>query len=142
MIKTGDVIELDKEFWVPESGNASFIFTFDPLPLKTKSFDFIESDCDECYKIYGVSLNNESEFPKFPDGLPDEYKVEALDGEVPDPIFKVGNSVININVLGYTPSVNMELLLIENRLLTNYVEYTLKLHSLGTTRLSFEQYGT
>ena len=40
MIKTGDGIELDKEFWLPESGNASFILTFDPLPLKTKSFDF------------------------------------------------------------------------------------------------------
>ena len=37
MIKTGDGIELDKEFWLPESGNASFILTFDPLPLKTKS---------------------------------------------------------------------------------------------------------
>ncbi|MBO7597508.1 MAG: TlpA family protein disulfide reductase [Bacteroidales bacterium] len=30
--------------------------TFDPLPKGTKSFDFIEGDCDGCFKIEGIKI--------------------------------------------------------------------------------------
>src|SRR5690606_12544750 len=45
-------------FWMPESGRASFTLTFEPLPMDTKSFNFIESDCEDCFKIWGISLSD------------------------------------------------------------------------------------
>ena len=41
IIRSGEGIELDSLFWMPESGRASFTLTFDPLPMDTKSFNFI-----------------------------------------------------------------------------------------------------
>ena len=58
MIRSGEGIDLDSLFWMPESGRASFTLTFEPLPLETESFDFIESDCQDCFKIWGIDLNN------------------------------------------------------------------------------------
>lgn len=58
MIRSGEGIELDSLFWMPESGRASFTLTFDPLPMDTKSFNFIESDCEDCFKIWGISLSD------------------------------------------------------------------------------------
>lgn len=55
-IRSGDGIDLDSLFWMPQSGEASFKLIFEPLPLNTGQFDFIESDCDDCFKIYGVNL--------------------------------------------------------------------------------------
>lgn len=59
MIRNGEGIELDSLFWMPKSGKASFTLTFDPLPMDTESFDFIESDCKDCFKIWGINLSNQ-----------------------------------------------------------------------------------
>ena len=45
IIKTGDGIELDKEVWLSESGNASVILICDHLHVNTKVFDCIDSAC-------------------------------------------------------------------------------------------------
>lgn len=58
MIRSGEGIELDSLFWMPESGRASFTLTFDPLPMDTESFNFIESDCEDCFKIWGINLSD------------------------------------------------------------------------------------
>ena len=70
MIRSGEGIDLDSLFWMPESGRASFTLTFEPLPLETESFDFIESDCEDCFKIWGVDLNNK---PSALTEIPEEY---------------------------------------------------------------------
>ena len=41
----------DSLFWMPDSGEASFQLTFQPLPFGTKKFDFIESDCDRLHRV-------------------------------------------------------------------------------------------
>lgn len=46
-------ITLDKEFFMPESGEAEFSLTFEPLPSGIKSFNFKES---ENWKIMGIRL--------------------------------------------------------------------------------------
>ena len=58
MINNGEGIDLDSLFWMPESGEASFKLLFEPLPVNTKTFDFMEGDCEECFKIWGVDLVN------------------------------------------------------------------------------------
>ena len=73
MIRTGEGIELDSLFWMPESGRASFTLTFEPLPLDTESFDFIESDCEDCFKIWGITLTNKYSNHAI---IPDEYLQE------------------------------------------------------------------
>ena len=41
-------------------GPGSFVhFDFDPLPQNSMTFDFIESDCEDCFKIYGIDLVND-----------------------------------------------------------------------------------
>ncbi|MDR3296877.1 MAG: TlpA family protein disulfide reductase [Prevotellaceae bacterium] len=49
-------IELSEKFWMPDSGRASFKLFFPPLPPTVSRVDFIESDCEECFKIWGIRL--------------------------------------------------------------------------------------
>jgi thiol-disulfide isomerase/thioredoxin len=49
-------IEPDKEFWMPESGTASFKLYFPPLPPEVTRIDFLEGDCDNCFKTWGIRL--------------------------------------------------------------------------------------
>ncbi len=60
MIRSSEVIELDLLFWMPQSGEIRFKLIFDPLPIETTTFDFIGSDSDDYYTIYGVDLMEES----------------------------------------------------------------------------------
>ena len=61
-IKSGDGITLNEEFWMPESGTASFRLIFPPLPKDTKTFDFIEGNDKGAFKVWGIHLDGE--YPK------------------------------------------------------------------------------
>lgn len=56
-IRKGVGITLDKEFWMPESGEAEFQLLFPPIPANVTSLDFSEGDFDGAYKIWGIQLN-------------------------------------------------------------------------------------
>ena len=60
-LKSTQGIEADSLFWMPETGEASFRLSFEPLPRDTRSFDFIESDCNECFKLFGIDLTGKTE---------------------------------------------------------------------------------
>lgn len=45
-----------KKFWMPAEGKAAFTLTFGPLPPGVKSFDFIESNSEDAFKLFGVAL--------------------------------------------------------------------------------------
>ena len=49
-------ITLGKEFYMPESGEAEFTLTFQPLPMDTKTFSFQEGDKQGDWRIEGVRL--------------------------------------------------------------------------------------
>ena len=53
---TGSDIILDEYTQVPFDKLGHCRLTFAPLPKGTKSFDFIEGDCDGCFKIEGVKI--------------------------------------------------------------------------------------
>ena len=77
MIREGQGIDLDSLFWMPKSGEASFKLVFDPLPNNTEKFDFIESDCEDCFKIYGIDLvNSRMELPEIPRQFIRDYQPE------------------------------------------------------------------
>ena len=42
VIPAAEGCELDKQFWMPDSGRASFRFTFPPISKRAKTMDFID----------------------------------------------------------------------------------------------------
>lgn len=141
MLQGSEGIEPDSLFWMPDSGEASFVLKFGPLPAGTKSFDFIESDCDDCFKLYGVDLTGRKEY--HPEGLPRELQKTPKDGPVPDPVFAVGETTMNIHLLGYREGMNKNIAVYVNSLLNDQKENLATVDpETGTATVRFEQYGT
>ena len=63
-VRKGIGITLDKEFWMPESGEAEFQLTFPPIPQNVTCLDFSEGDFEGAYKIWGIQLDKKT-FSKF-----------------------------------------------------------------------------
>lgn len=143
MLQGSEGILPDSLFWMPDSGEASFVLKFGPLPRGTKSFDFIESDCDDCFKLYGVDLTGKKEYPRYPEGLPRELRKAPEDGPVPKPILAVGTTTVNVRLLGYRRGMAKEVAMYVNSLLNGQEEHTAAIDpESGMATLQFEQYGT
>lgn len=56
IITKSEGIPLDEEFYMPDSGEHAFTLYFPPIDPKTKKIDFIESDCEGCFKTYDIEL--------------------------------------------------------------------------------------
>lgn len=142
-IRGSEGIQLDSLFWMPDSGEASFVLKFGPLPRVTKTFDFIESDCDDCFKLYGVDLTGKKEYSPYPEGLPRELRKAPKDAAVPDPILKVGETTVNIHLLGFREGMFKEVALYVNSLLTGQDGHTAEIDpKTGIATFRFEQYGS
>ena len=119
-----------------------FVLRFPPLPRGTKSFDFIESDCDDCFKLYGVDLTGKTEYPEFPEGLPRELRKAPKDGPVPDPIFAVGETRVNIHLLGFREGMYKDMTLYINSMLTGHERKDAPIDpETGVATFKFGQYG-
>ena len=53
-LKSCDGMELDKEVHLTDHNQANLVFHFEPLPKKTKRFDFIEGDGPGAFRILGI----------------------------------------------------------------------------------------
>ena len=62
---TKAVPELDKEFWMPASGEVDFVMTFEPLPKGVERFDLIEPNGWQVLNVRSTSL--------LPQGITDTY---------------------------------------------------------------------
>ena len=51
-----DGITLGEQFWMPESGEAEFSVTFEPLPLDAKMFDFQEGEGEDSWRMQNIRL--------------------------------------------------------------------------------------
>lgn len=94
-------IDLDKEFWMPESGEATFQLVFPPLKRSAKTIDFIEgADVSDGYRIYSIQLKDVTPNIKLPKG----FKQAEVDKNAPlsEPAFIYGKATIKGKVLGYT----------------------------------------
>lgn len=100
MIRSGQGIELDSLFWMPKSGEASFKLVFDPLPENTRTFDFIESDCEDCFKLYGINLVNKR--LKLPP-IPAEFSQKHPSKNNYRSGLEKGEATVSGKLLGYTP---------------------------------------
>ncbi len=143
MLTGAEGIQPDSLFWMPETGEASFTLRFEPMPADTRTFDFIESDCEECFKLYGIDLTGKKAYD-MPAGLPQDVANVAIPDAVPDPIFECGQTTVRIHFLNYRPEYNIRSAnLYVNTLLGKQNELEFKVDpKTGVGEVSFMQYGT
>lgn len=142
----GEGIKVNDYHWMPESGESSFQLYFPPLPRSVKTIDFIESDCEECFKIFDIRLQKgvapSENIAQVPAGMKKE--VTPSSKELPEPILEVGKTKLKIHLLGYRPELrikSMEMYL--NQFLTvGQEELTAPVDEQGICQFEFEQYGT
>ena len=53
-LRSLDGMETDKETFLTEHGSTDVVLHFEPLPMNTKSFDFIEGYADGAWKLLGI----------------------------------------------------------------------------------------
>ena len=103
-IRTIEGGEINKYMHLSNKGEHSFKAIFEPIPLNTKQFDFIE-EAKGGFCIWGVDLTGKRKFDRYPEGLPKELRGKKKDCPMPEPIFKTGESTLNIHFLGYRPEM-------------------------------------
>lgn len=134
MIRHGEGITLDSLFWMPQSGQASFKLVFEPLPLNTPMFDFIEGDCESCFKVYGVDLlNSRLQLPP----IPEEFARKHQPEENFVPGFEEGEARISGRLLGYMSAPDEIKLRYTDPLVGNEVELSMPIAPDGTFGTSF-----
>ncbi len=98
-------IEPDKEFWMPESGEATFQLVFPPLKRGAKSIDFTEGpEVNGGWKIWDIQLKSK-ELPKL--NLPKELLTQQTDKEaaLPQPTSAYGEATLKGHLLDYKPGM-------------------------------------
>ena len=104
-VQSGVGIELDKEFWMPESGEAEFQLVFPRLRNGAKYFNFSEGpEVEGGFSIWGVQLKG-NELPELQ--LPEEVLTQKVDKDAPlvEPVLKYGEATIKGKVLDYQPGM-------------------------------------
>ncbi len=132
----------DSLFWMPESGRASFRLIFEPLPVRAQSFDFIESDCDDCFKLYGIDLTGKTSY-ETPRDLPSEVLVEPADNAFCEPVFEVGETTVRMHLIGYREGLGKRVELYVNTMFGTQKTYTSEVDpATAIATFRFDQYGT
>lgn len=119
-IQSGIGIDLDKEFWMPESGEAEFQLVFPRLRNGAKHFDFSEgAEVNGGFNIWGVQLKS-NELPELK--LPKVMLAQEVDKEAPleVPELKYGKATVKGKVLDYQPGMPDVILLMVNNPLVGY----------------------
>ena len=135
--------EIDQYFWMPASGEASFKVVFEPLPMRTESFDFIEGSAPTDWNVYGIDLTGTKKFESVK-GVPEDA-VKATENhpeKLPAPEFTIGETTLKIHLLnnrkGNQPKVTVYL----NSILGTQEEMTVSEYQKeNETELKFWQYG-
>lgn len=118
-IVSAEGIELDKEFWMPDSGEAQFTLTFPPMPAGVNSVDFIEGYEQGAFRIWGIRLDGK--LPKI--SIPKPEKLSA-DATLPEIKQEYGKALFKVKVLGYRPDDQMSLVFWEPHDLLSSTEYS------------------
>ncbi len=105
-VRQGVGIELGQEFWMPESGEATFSLIFPPLPASVKSFDFVEGEGERDFNLFGISLTGKLPKLQLPKGLEKAEKTTPV--ALPAPEIKEGTAIISGRILDYKPSFRMK----------------------------------
>lgn len=124
MLQSSEGIPLNQLIRSDESGKIVFSLIFPPVDTATRQIDFIESDCDHCFKIYGLALTPDVQLERL--SVPrDVRKAAAIkdDGKaLPAPQLKYGKAVLKGSLLGYRPAINTKVNVYVNNPVTGVQE--------------------
>jgi len=144
VITGSDSIGLNEEFWMPENGEHRFTLFFPPLPKGTKTFDFIETDCDACFKIWDIDLTGKAKAyqPELPDDILN-FKINK-DYELPEPIFKAAKTEVTLHLTGLKEGFSSEepKLMLSNVLTQGWDEYIGEKEANGKYSFKIDLYST
>lgn len=104
-LRSGIGITPDKEFWMPESGEAEFQLVFPPLPDSVTSVDFTEgADIENGFSIWGIQVKGKK-LPKLM--LPKEAIIHKADAkaELPEPVIGYGKAILKGKLLDFYPGM-------------------------------------
>jgi thiol-disulfide isomerase/thioredoxin len=117
---SADGINLDEEIFVNESGKIAFSMTFPPIDPNTEQIDFIESNCEGCFKTWGIELKS--------DTLTHRIRIpESITNRIADPrdqtplqtqTFRDENAIIKGQIIGYVPEMISDIIFYVNNPIT------------------------
>lgn len=123
-LRSGIGITPDKEFWMPESGEAEFQLIFPPVAANATSIDFTEGEgIQDGFSIWGIQLKGK----KLPElVLPKEIAVHPVDRSttLPEPIIQYGEATVKGKLLDYGPGMLKEISLYPNEAFKGFEEAT------------------
>lgn len=143
LINGSDGIVLHEYHWMPESGESSFMLKFPPLPRNTKTFDLIESDCESCFKIYGIELEPGKKTDHLASVPKEIREADYSQAQLPEIKLAGGDTQVKVHLLGYrdgmlpptTTGYIMPLLIKDQQ------EITAPIDKEGNIDFNFRQYG-
>lgn len=92
---------------IPESGRSEVTLSFEPVPRDVHEINFVEKDFN--WKIWGIQLVGTEPYVYLPSFLENQTLEQTPDLALP--VLKVGRNVINGYLLGYDPSMEVEMTL-------------------------------
>lgn len=107
-IRTTEGIPINKEFYMPESGEVHFQMIFPPLPETVSAVDFSEGDIPGGWNIWGIQLKSHN-LPKLelPEGIVTTKPNKKT--TLIDPVFTDGKATLKGKILDYQPGMNKTL---------------------------------
>ena len=136
-------VVIDKKLAMPEDGDSLFVLKFAPMPINTKSFDFIEGHEDTAWRLHDIDLTGKPA-DAYKKGLPKRIKTTPKSVcDVPEFVFKIDETTLNIHVLGYKPSYGESLKVYVRTMFGGQQEQKVDFDpETGIGRVTFRQYGT
>ena len=133
----------DEKLHMPADGDSLFTLKFAPIPLNTKSFDFIEGHGEGAFKLLDVNLTSKTD-DAYKKGLPKDIKVTPdTVTEIHDFEYKIGETTLNIHLLGYKPEYGDKLEIYIEEFLGSDVKQKVQFDAAtGTGTVHLTQYGS
>jgi len=121
MIRKSQGIDLDTECFMDSTGQKRFSLIFPPIDKNAKQIDFIESDCENCFKIWGIELKSKKLTTRVE--VPAEIKklseINKNDSPILEaPVLKAGDAVLKGKFLGYVSDLNYKVTVYVNNPIT------------------------
>jgi thiol-disulfide isomerase/thioredoxin len=132
MLTKAEGITPGEKFVMPDSGKASFDLYFPPLPPEVTKIDFLEGDCESCFKIWGISLLPDQKV-KMGEGIPQDASIKAS-AALPEPFISNQPARLKGKLIGYQQGMFSGELTINsaNPLTGNYEETRIPIDDEGT----------
>ena len=103
-----------------EGDRLSFTLSFPSIDKNTKQIDFIESDCKECFKIWGIELKSKMLKNKItvPKEIVDAAVIREDNSKLTAPLFNSNIATLKGHLFGYIPDMKSQVTVTVNNPIT------------------------